>query len=114
LPGWFVATGLGVTVKQPDSRGIPGSFATIFSVVTQFSVCPVGPQNRRMEFLGGTGAKRATFQSLPAVCGRGPYPSHTKSAETSLFPPDPSHSPWKRPVTVAEVTCRAASPKYAP
>ena len=54
LPGWFVASGLRVTVKQRDSRGIPDSFETIFSVVTQFGVCPVGPQNRRMEFLGGT------------------------------------------------------------
>ena len=54
LPDWFVASGLRVTVKQPDSRGMPGFFATIFSVVTQLDVCPAGPQNPRMEFLGRT------------------------------------------------------------
>ena len=54
LPGWFVASGLRVTVKQPDSRGMPGFFAAIFSVVTQLDVCPVGPQNLRTEFLGRT------------------------------------------------------------
>jgi len=55
LPGWFAATGLRVMVKQPDSRGIPCFFVAIFSVITQFDVCPVGWYNRRMEFLGRTG-----------------------------------------------------------
>ena len=59
LPGWFVASGLRVTVKQRDSRGMPGFFATIFSVVTQFGVCPVGPQNLRMDFLGRTAIRCA-------------------------------------------------------
>ncbi len=57
LRDWFVASGLRVTVKQPDSRGIPDFFVAIFSVVTQFGVCPVGPQNLRMEFLGRTGCQ---------------------------------------------------------
>ena len=52
LPGWFAATGLRVTVKEPDSRGIPGFFVAIFSVVTQFDACPVGWYNCRMEFFG--------------------------------------------------------------
>jgi hypothetical protein len=54
LPGWFVATGLGVMVEQPDSQGILCSFVAIFSLATQFDVCPVGWYNRRMEFLGRT------------------------------------------------------------
>jgi len=54
LSGSFVATGLRVMVKQPDSRGIPGFFLAIFSAVTQFEVCPVGWYNCRMEFLGRT------------------------------------------------------------
>ena len=57
LPDWFVASGLRVTVKQRDSRVIPDSFATIFSVANQLDVCPVGPQNLRMEFLGRTGTQ---------------------------------------------------------
>jgi len=35
-PDWFVATGLRVTVKQPESREILWFSAAIFSVVTQF------------------------------------------------------------------------------
>jgi len=54
LPGWFAATGLRVTLKQPHSRVIPGFFVPIFSVVTQFEVCPVGWYHCRMEFLGKT------------------------------------------------------------
>jgi hypothetical protein len=54
LPGRFSATGLHVTVKQPGSRGMQGFFVAIFSVVTQFDVCPVGWYNCRMEFLGRT------------------------------------------------------------
>jgi hypothetical protein len=38
LPDWFGASGLRVTVKQPDSRGIPGFFTSFFSVVTH-STC---------------------------------------------------------------------------
>ena len=30
LPGWFAATGLGVMVEQPESRGIPDFFAAIY------------------------------------------------------------------------------------
>ncbi len=60
LPGWFVASGLRVTVKQPDSRGMPGFFAAIFSVVTQFAMCPVGWKNYRMGFLGRTGRMMGT------------------------------------------------------
>jgi len=56
LPGWFVATGLRVSLKQPNSRGIPGSFGAIFSDVNRLDVCPVGYYNRRMTFLRGTGA----------------------------------------------------------
>ena len=41
LPGWFVATGLGVMVEQPDPRGILCFFVAIFSLATQFDVCPV-------------------------------------------------------------------------
>ena len=51
LSGSFVATGLRVMLKQPDSRGIPGFFLAIFSAVTQFDVCPIGWYNCRMEFL---------------------------------------------------------------
>ena len=58
LPGWFAAAGLRLTVKQPNSRGIPGFFLAIFSVVTQFDVCPVGWYNCRMEFLGRTAPLR--------------------------------------------------------
>ena len=54
LPGWFVATGLRVSLKQPNSRGIPGSFGAIFSDVNRLDVCPVGYYNRRMTFLRGT------------------------------------------------------------
>ena len=58
LQGWFSATGLHVTVKQPGSRGIPGFFVAIFPVVTRFDVCPVGWYNRRMELLGRTGGSK--------------------------------------------------------
>jgi hypothetical protein len=51
LSGWFAATGLRATVKQSDSRGIPGPLVGIFSVVTQFDVCPIRGYNCRMEFL---------------------------------------------------------------
>jgi len=54
LPGWFVATRLRVMLKQPNSRGMPGSFVTIFSAVNRLDVCPVGYYNRRMTFLRGT------------------------------------------------------------
>ncbi len=54
-PRWFVTTGLRLAVKQPDSRGIPGFFVVIVSVVTWIYACPVGWYNRRMEFLGRTG-----------------------------------------------------------
>lgn len=54
---------LRLTVKQPDSRGIPGFFEAIFSVVTQFEVCPVGCYNCRMELLGRTGGG---MDSMPA------------------------------------------------
>ena len=54
LPGWFIATGLRVSLKQPNSRGIPGSFGAIFSDVNRLDVCPVGYYNRRMTFLRGT------------------------------------------------------------
>ena len=33
LPGWFVATRLRMILKQPNSRGMPGSFGAIFSVM---------------------------------------------------------------------------------
>ena len=56
LPGWFVATRLRVSLKQPNSRGIPGSFGAIFSDVNRLDVCPVGYYNRRMTFLRGTPA----------------------------------------------------------
>ena len=55
LPGWFVATRLRVMLKQPNSRGTPGSFVTIFSAVNRLDVCPVGYYNRRMKFLRRTG-----------------------------------------------------------
>jgi hypothetical protein len=55
LPGWSSATGPHVTVKQPDSCGVPGFFVAILSVVTQLDVRPVGWYNCRMEFLGRTG-----------------------------------------------------------
>ena len=55
LPGWFVATRLRVMLKQPNLRGIPGSFGAIFSDVNRLDVCPVGYYNRRMTFLRGTG-----------------------------------------------------------
>jgi hypothetical protein len=58
LPGRFSATDLHVTVKQPGLRGMPGFFVAIFSVVTQFDVCPVGRYNCRMEFLGRTAYSR--------------------------------------------------------
>ncbi len=59
LPDWFVASGLRVTASQPDSCGMPGFFVAIFSVVTQLDVCPVGPQNLRMDFLGRTAIRCA-------------------------------------------------------
>jgi len=46
------STGLGATLKQPDSRELSSFFGAIFSGVTQFDVRPVGWYNRRMEFLG--------------------------------------------------------------
>ena len=49
-------------VPKLRSRKIPGFFAAIFSVVTQFDLHPVGWYNRQMEFLGRTG--------LPLRCGR--------------------------------------------
>ena len=55
LPGWFVATRLRVMLKQPNSRGIPGSFGAIFSDVNRLDVCPVGYYNRRMKFVRRTG-----------------------------------------------------------
>jgi hypothetical protein len=55
LPGWFVATGLGVMVEQSDSHGSLCFFAAISSLATQFDACPVGWYNRRMEFLARTG-----------------------------------------------------------
>jgi hypothetical protein len=55
LPGWFTATSLRTTVKPRDSRGIPGLFVAMFSVVTQFEVSSVGGYNCPMEFLGTTG-----------------------------------------------------------
>ena len=54
LPGRFVATGLGVTVEQPESRGILCFLVAILSLATQFDMCAVGWYNRRMEFLGRT------------------------------------------------------------
>jgi hypothetical protein len=41
LSGRFAATGLRVMVTPPDSRGIPGFFLAIFSVVTQFDLRPL-------------------------------------------------------------------------
>jgi len=61
LPGWFVATRLRVMLKQPNSRGTPGSFVTIFSAVNRLDVCPVGYYNRRMKFLRRTGQGLASF-----------------------------------------------------
>ena len=58
LPGWFVATRLRVILKQPNSRGIPGSFGAIFLDVNRLDVCPVGYYNRRMTFLRGTIGKK--------------------------------------------------------
>ena len=58
LPSWFAATGLRVTAKQPDSRGIPGFSVAFFSILTQFDVCPVGWYNCWMEFLGRTASQR--------------------------------------------------------
>jgi hypothetical protein len=57
LPGWFVAIGLRVMVKQPGSRGILCFFVAIFSVATQLDVCPIDWYNCRMEFLGRTTSK---------------------------------------------------------
>ena len=62
LPGWFVATRLRVSLKQPNLRGIPGSFGAIFSDVNRLDVCPVGYYNRRMTFLRGTG--RRSFRAF--------------------------------------------------
>ena len=42
LSGRFMATGLRVRTKQPDSRGMPGFFLAIFSPVTQFDLCALG------------------------------------------------------------------------
>ena len=50
LPGWFVAIGLRVMVKQPGSPGIPGFFVAIFSVAAQLAVRPIDWYNCRMEF----------------------------------------------------------------
>jgi len=61
LPGWFVATRLRVILKQPNSRGMPGSFLAIFSAVHRLDVCPVGNYNRRMRFLRGTGEFTRSF-----------------------------------------------------
>jgi hypothetical protein len=43
------------SVKRPDSRGIPGVFVAILSVVTQFDARPVRGYNCGTEFLGRTG-----------------------------------------------------------
>ena len=70
LPGWFVATGLRVSLKQPNSRGIPGSFVAIFSDVNRLDVCPVGYYNRRMTFLRGTGRRHAVCCAVVLSDGR--------------------------------------------
>ena len=62
LPGRFSATGLHVTVKRPRSCGILGLFVEVFSVVTQFDVCPVGWYNCRTEFLRGTSLDQWTVR----------------------------------------------------
>ncbi len=54
LSGRLVATGLGIMVEQPDPGGILGPFVAIFSLATQFEMCPFGWYNRRMELSGGT------------------------------------------------------------
>jgi len=56
LAEWSAATGPRSTVKPPDSRGISGFLVAIFSVVTQFDVCPVSGYNCPTEFLGRTGS----------------------------------------------------------
>ncbi len=56
LTDWFGASGLRVMVKQPDSRGMPGFFPAIFSIVTQFDVYLVGWYNWRTKFLRRTAA----------------------------------------------------------
>ena len=74
MPGWFVAAGLGVMVKQPDSRGIPCFFVAIFSLATQFDVSPVGWCNRRMESLGRTGCTSASCISIEVHRPRRSHP----------------------------------------
>ena len=71
LPGWFVATGLRVSLKQLNSRGIPGSFGAIFSDVNRLDVCPVGYYNRRMTFLRGTPSQMRDVRSSGNVPGSG-------------------------------------------
>ena len=53
LFGRFVATGLHVRTKQPDSRGMPGFFLDMFSAVIQFDVYPVGWDNPGWSFWEG-------------------------------------------------------------
>ena len=79
LPGWFTATGLCVTVKQPDSRGTPGFFVAIFSVVAQFEVCPVGWYNCRMEFL-----ERVKIHPSPRCRSAWSGPIHNPKAHSDL------------------------------
>ena len=80
----FVPTGLRVMVKQPDSREIPGFFLAIFSAVTQFDVCPVGWYNRRIEFLGKTGALEQTAKAFLVTAATIPSWLRRLSA-TALF-----------------------------
>ena len=52
-------------------RPVPGFFAAIFSVVTQFDVCPVGWYNRAMELFRRQGNRPQSSRSLPSShsCG---------------------------------------------
>lgn len=88
LPGWFVAIGLRVMVKQPDSRRIPGFFVVVFSVVIQFDVCSVGWYNRRMGFLERT-----------TGCGD-ELPTRTKRGRASPVPGTEGTNPERRQAQV--------------
>jgi hypothetical protein len=65
---------------MPESEGyvrpVPGFFAAIFSVVTQFDVCPVGWYNRGMELFKRQGNRPQSSRSLRSSnsCGSDWFP----------------------------------------
>ena len=77
----------GEVISIRQIGGMQGFFVAIFSVVTQFDVCPVGCYNFRMEFLG-----RTPFQA-------GVLKTHTESTTIPLVPSSgrvPRNSPETR------------------